>query len=642
TLTTDAGAVVPGVVSYSGVSAVFRPLSNLANSTHYNVTIKGGLNGVKDLAGNPLAADFKIGWTTAVAPDTTAPTVIRTIHTNGQINVPVNTTDGATFSEAMDPLTITNLNFFLKATATGTLVPSTLSYSGVTATIIPLTSLAPSTNYTVTVKGGGNGVKDLAGNPLANDFVISWTTGVIPDTTAPTVIGNIHTNGQTNVAVNTAVGAIFSEAMDPLSVTNLTFVLATDTGVVVPGTISYSGVNVVFRPLVILAGNTHYNVTVVGGVAGVKDLAGNPMLNDFKLGWTTGAAPDIVAPTVIATSPAANAGAVSPTAILSATFSEPMDPTTITSANITLVCDGAPFTGIGSYDANGAVATEALPAQSFPLGGTCTATISTAVKDLAGNAMANPYSWTFSMLAGQTTTTTTVAGTTTTTLGPLAIDLGVAAPFAVLGSSTVSNAASVTTVTGDLGIATKTSASITGFIAGPGVVNGTIYASDIPSIGNTTSSLARAALGTAYQSAKTKGTSAPYTTVSGDLGGMTLYSGVYHSTGTLKIQSGSLTLDAQGNCNAYWIIDMESTLTTIAGAGGNVILAGNCENTKNIWWRVGSSATLGGAIFYGNILADTSISVGTVAVAVTGRLLASAVNDGAVTFDAHTHTVTKP
>src|SRR6185369_13790695 len=137
----------------------------------------------------PVASDFLTSWTTGTAPDTSAPTVTGTIHANGATNVAVNTAVGATFSEGMNPLSITNVNFTLKNTATGAAVAGIVSYSGVSAAFIPSSNLAGNTGYTVTVKGGADGVRDLAGNPMASDFVTSWTTGTAPDTSAPTVTG---------------------------------------------------------------------------------------------------------------------------------------------------------------------------------------------------------------------------------------------------------------------------------------------------------------------------------------------------------------------------------------------------------------------------------------------------------------------
>jgi hypothetical protein len=114
-------------------------------------------------------------------------------------------------------------------------------------------------------------------------------------------------------------------------------------------------------------------------------------------------------------------------------------------------------------------------------------------------------------------------------------------------------------------------------------------------------------------------------TKSGNIGGQTLVPGLYKSTSSLAISSGDLTLDAQGNANAVWIFQIASTFTTTSGR--QVILAGGAQ-AKNIFWAVGSSATLGtGSIFYGNILAHISVTMTSTSTMV-GRSLAST---GAVT-----------
>jgi hypothetical protein len=110
-------------------------------------------------------------------------------------------------------------------------------------------------------------------------------------------------------------------------------------------------------------------------------------------------------------------------------------------------------------------------------------------------------------------------------------------------------------------------------------------------------------------------------TVSGDQGGLTLAPGIYKSTSTLLIQSGDLTLDAGGNPNAVWIFQVAAAFTTVGGAGGNIILSGGAQ-AKNVYWQTGSSATIGdGTSFKGNILALTSITMNSGAVA-QGRMLA--------------------
>jgi hypothetical protein len=124
----------------------------------------------------------------------------------------------------------------------------------------------------------------------------------------------------------------------------------------------------------------------------------------------------------------------------------------------------------------------------------------------------------------------------------------------------------------------------------------------------------------AYLFAEGATTPAP-TTVSGDQGGKTLAPGIYKSTTTLLIQSGNLTLDAQGDVNAVWIFQIASAFTTVGGAGGSIILSGGAQ-AKNIYWQTGSSATIGdNTSFKGNILALTSITMNSGAVA-EGRMLA--------------------
>ena len=126
----------------------------------------------------------------------------------------------------------------------------------------------------------------------------------------------------------------------------------------------------------------------------------------------------------------------------------------------------------------------------------------------------------------------------------------------------------------------------------------------------------------------------------GNLGGLTLTPGLYTNSSSVLI-SGSgpgnnLTLDALGDPNAIFILKMGSTLTT--GPGAQVILAGGAK-ASNIFWQVGSSATLNTTtIFKGNILAAVTITVNTGSV-VEGRLLAGATSGGAVTINASTVTV---
>ena len=202
---------------------------------------------------------------------------------------------------------------------------------------------------------------------------------------------------------------------------------------------------------------------------------------------------------------------------------------------------------------------------------------------------------------------------------PAPVDLGAASSFAILASSTVTNTGA-TTVNGNLGVSPGT-----GLTGGP-TVNGTIH------LGDSVAAQAQLDLTTAYNDAA--GRTVGAITLSGNLGGMTLAPGLYHSTSSLEISSGDLTLDAQGDPNAVFIFQMASTLVTTSGR--QVILSGGAQ-AANIYWQVGSSATLGTtSVFKGNILALASITL-TTGATLDGRALAQT---AAVTLDGNTVTST--
>ena len=198
--------------------------------------------------------------------------------------------------------------------------------------------------------------------------------------------------------------------------------------------------------------------------------------------------------------------------------------------------------------------------------------------------------------------------------------LGTAQSFAVLGGSAVTNTGS-TVVAGDLGVSPGT--AVTGFP--PGLVNGgTIHAADAVAL------QAQNDVTTAYNNLAGQPCTADLT--GQDLGGRVLTPGVYCFSSSAQL-TGTLVLDAQGNANAVFIFKTGSTLTTASNA---LVILNNAGQPCNVFWQIGSSATLGtGTTFVGNILALTSITMTTSARSV-GRMLA---RNGAVTLD--TNTVTR-
>lgn len=197
------------------------------------------------------------------------------------------------------------------------------------------------------------------------------------------------------------------------------------------------------------------------------------------------------------------------------------------------------------------------------------------------------------------------------------VGLGTAASYSVLAGTTVTNTGS-TTLEGDVGV--SPGSAVTGFP--PGVTTGTIHAADAVAL------QAQSDVGIAYNNAAGQ---ALTTSVSGDLVGRTLTEGVYNSTSSLAL-SGQLTLDGQGNPNSVFVFQVASGLTTMSASS---IILTNGAQACNVFWQVGSSATLGTAsVFKGTILALTSITVATGAT-VEGRAMA---RNGQVSLDTNVFT----
>jgi hypothetical protein len=197
------------------------------------------------------------------------------------------------------------------------------------------------------------------------------------------------------------------------------------------------------------------------------------------------------------------------------------------------------------------------------------------------------------------------------------VNLASAGTFRVLAGTTVTNTGP-TSVDGDIGLDPGT--AVTGFFdadGGPGTQTGSII------IGGTAVT-AKADLATAYGNATGLPSGA---IVSGNIGGLTLAPGVFTSTSSLAISSGDLTLTGLGDSNAVFIFQIQSSLTVTTGR--RVILTGGAQ-ASNVFWAVGSSATLGtNSFFAGTIMAQASITLQTGA-SLQGRALASS---GAVTLD---------
>ncbi|MFI9771406.1 ice-binding family protein [Streptomyces sp. NPDC052415] len=199
------------------------------------------------------------------------------------------------------------------------------------------------------------------------------------------------------------------------------------------------------------------------------------------------------------------------------------------------------------------------------------------------------------------------------------VPLGTADSFAVLAGESVTNTGP-SVITGDVGVHPGT--AISGFP--PGLVNGTFHSADA------VASEAKSDLVAAYNNAAGQASDGA---LPPDAGGLTLVPGVYTASSTLGL-TGTLTLDAQNNPDAIWVFQVGSGLTTASASNVSLI---NGASPCNVFWQIGSSATLGtDSDFVGTLMAMTSISATTDA-DIVGRALA---RNGSVTLD--TNTITRP
>jgi hypothetical protein len=382
-VTGPGGAAVAGTVTYSGLVATFIPAASLANNTLYTATIT---TGAASLAGTPLASNYVWTFTTITPP----PVVLSTVPVNTATGVLVSQVLRATFNEAMTCSTLASpATTFTLAGPGGTAVAGTVSCSANIATFTPGAALAVNTLYTATISSAA---KSLAGTPLASNYV--WTFRTAPAATAPSVISTVPVNAATGVPTSQIVTATFSEAMSSATINASTFTLSGPGGAAVSGVVTYvaAGSVATFTPAASLTASTVYTATIT---TGALDLTGNALPSNYVWTFTTANASTFTPPTVTSTVPANLATNVPLNQIVSATFSKAINPSTINSSTFTLTgTGGASVSGLLAYAAISNTLTF-TPTANLASNTLFTATITTGVKDLSGNALASNYVWTF-------------------------------------------------------------------------------------------------------------------------------------------------------------------------------------------------------------------------------------------------------
>jgi hypothetical protein len=641
--------------------ATFTPSADLMPMTQYTATISGAKSIATGLA---LPTPYSWSFTTGAAATALKVTAVTPSanSTGAAVNSAVISAD---FNEPIAPLSGAasfTLSCALPCINPNGSVARNPSNRVASFTLAAGLQLEPMTTYTATLSG----VRSLMTNaPLAAPFVWTFTTGGTTDTTRPRVSFTLPTatasGPTTGVATNAAINAVFSESMAPASISASSFSLSCAAPCVNPtGNLSYAlgTKTLVFTPSMALMANTTYSAQIS---TEAMDLAGNalagnqaalPAASHYRWTFTTSATATLAENiSVTQTNPADNAGNVCADALINATFMVPsgtrLNPNSVNASNFSL----AEATTANTQVLAAAVVIDAAtgriasfdPLNDLIPGTTYTATLkagAAGVTDLAlpANTLAADYSWDFTAVS-------------CSTMPSVLIPLGSIATFGTFGGSAgTTNQGTLTIINGDLGT-TAESTLVTGFHdngigctytetpLNTGTVNGKIYTSappptvECPTEGTAvTAAVAEAARADALiaYNALVAQPGGP-DQGAGNLANLVLVPGVYTAAaGSFMVEGGDLTLDAQGDANATWVFQMASTLR-VGGPGAAApqsILLVNGAQAKNVFWQVGTAATInaaGGGTMVGTLIAQAGAEISTdgnvALVTINGRVI---------------------
>lgn len=528
--------------------------------------------------------------------DSTPPTVVSSSPPPGMGGVATNQAVSVTFSEPMDPTSISDATFTMRRGVTP--IAATVTYAGLTAVLTPWEELAYDTEYTVTLSVDA---VDLAGNALESAYEWRFTTGTEPDTIAPSVESTTPANLADFVEINVSVSATFSEALAPATVTSTTMTLMRGS-TPVAGTVSYSGETATLAPLEPLEYETEYTATLAPDIL---DLAGNPLSEAYVWRFTTRAAPDTISPTVMSRSPSPGEVGAAPDQGVTVTFSEPMDVASVTTSTFSVTDESSMLVaGAVTLDTTETVATF-TPIADLTRGTKYEVVLSTGLADLAGNPLTTGVTWTF-----------------TTAAGPPPASLGTAAQYVILARTGITTTG-VSNVTGNLGLSPGVDAVLLGweqsaattFSTSP-MVDGRIYVStyDAPTPDNLI--LASSDMEAAYVAIEAQDPPDEVDLNAGALGGVTFAPGIYRWNAAATIAT-DVTID--GGPNDVWVFQIDGALAIAASV--SVVLTGGAS-PSNVFWQVNGAINIGATShFEGIALASSAINVGAGS-SVNGRLLA--------------------
>ena len=554
----------------------------------------------------------------------TVPQVLSTSPLSTATAVALDSIVVATFSEEIDEATLTDLSFTVTGAGVAALAGVvTYDAPSKTASFTASTNFTADTVYTATLTTAVTSVADI---PLATDRVWSFTSAL----PVPLALSTSPQDKATAVAPNSnKVVVTFSGAMEGATLTDQSFTLIEEgqlPGTVLPGTVTYDDATKTasFEAADPFTADTLHTARLT---TAVKSAAGIPLATDLVWTFTSGSAPDTTPPTA-STDPIDGAVDVLLNRSLTATFDEALDPATINESTFTLSAPGTPdpilVPGVVSY--SNRVATF-NPTSDLAGSTAYTATLTTAISDLAGNALAANIVWSF------TTGDTAVAG-------PAPVNLRTAGDFVILTKTGITNVPT-SAITGNIGASPITAAAMDNVFCTE--ITGTIYGANDAYTGsglrpcfagaapdNTLVANAVLDMGTAITDAAGR-TTPDFTELhAGDISGQILVPGLYKWSSGVLIST-DVTLN--GGPNDVWIFQIAQNVTQENNS--QILLAGGAQ-AKNIFWQVsgGVGVAIGtNAVFQGVVLAEKGITVNTGS-SVNGRLLsqtAVTLNQNAVT-----------
>jgi len=296
-LTDGNGDPVPYDVAPSIDQRTIRlvPRTALTPGDRHTVTVRGGPGGITDLSGNEIAQTRVTTFVTGA--DVSGPSLVSAVPDNGENRASMHTQPVIEFDEAVEPTTVSTATVELFDGGTPIPIVVALEDADTAMRVQPLAALAPGHEHVLRIAAGAGGVLDRAGNPLADDILVTFRTSTDP--TDPTVILG-PTPGHGSVPVSARATAVFDSPMDPASIDSRTVFVATPWGTPVAGTLTLSRSNRVvrFEPNSPWTAQATYTFTILGGPAGVREQTGNWLAADQTSRFRTSTGGDLIAPSV--------------------------------------------------------------------------------------------------------------------------------------------------------------------------------------------------------------------------------------------------------------------------------------------------------------------------------------------------------